>query len=1218
MSCAVKRSPSSRVITSTPLTRPRICGSAVLACIGALVIGSASPAAAATFYVDRANPSCTSSGPNAGSELTPYCTITTAVNQRGVAGNTIIVKPGIYREQVSLTSGAAGSPLILQAAGPGVIVDGSDDYTTASQWTLLSGNVWLASTVTWDPLQVFLDGARTDSSVVDPAALPARSYRWVSGVGLYVNAGGGNPATHQAFIGRRRFGFTLPARSFVTIDGFEVTRTEDRGINMSAGCTNITISRNKISFTNKMGIQAVGGSAIVISSNIVSDANDHGIALISGVTGSTIEDNECFRNALPTARASNGIHLFGCPNNTIRRNNVHDNQDSGIHIQSGSNNCILYLNRSWNNGDHGFDHLIATGTIHVGDVAYGNVRDGFSIEGTSTGTQVHNCIAVNNGVTTSEGNLFVDAASVTGFVSNYNVFWNSAGQPPVKWINQLYPSVAAYVAVSGQDMQTLQADPRFVNAAAGDFHLLPGSPAIDNGNSGAPNWPALDGDGLTRFDVIGIANTGIGSVTYSDRGAFELHVINQAPNGVINTPIGNPTIVAGQNVSFTGTASDPDNTTPLAFLWDFGGGAANFTGEDPGAVVFNTPGRYVVTFTVTDALGLADPTPDTRVVSVTAPTCTNLLANPSFETGTTGWKGVGATIAQVPGGFAGAFACRVTGPASLSSFYIEDSPQTIASSTAGVLYRFGASVRSALSRGRVKISVREYVGGTRIGEKESPQIILSPAWQRLEVAYSPLQPGSKIYFTLKDSPVGLSESFDLDDASICAGPPPAVGPHAALVVTPSAGTAPLPVTANASSSTVVGGSIVSYRFDFGDGTVVGPQPGATAAHTYAAGNWTCTVTVTDNANRTSTATAPISVAVPGVNQAPNGVIDSPSGAVAILAGQTVNFTGTGVDPDNNLPLEFLWNFGGGAANLIVEDPGAVAFNLPGTYTVTLTVRDARGLADPTPDTRVVTVTPPPPATCTANLIANPSFETGTSGWKGVGATIAQVPGGSVGAFACRVTGTASLSSFYMEDSPQTISSSTAGVVYRFAVSVRSDLGLGRVKISAREYVGGVRIGQNESPEVTLSPGWQRLEIAYSPLQPGSKIYFMMKDSPAAPSESFDVDDASICATAGISPAVMSEVEPELGAGTFYAPSVFPNPLVRQGILRFSTTHAGPLQVDLYDVAGRKLRTLFEDANAGAGPHLVPIDERMGLGSGLYFYSIHSVDGLKKGRFLITK
>jgi hypothetical protein len=61
----------------------------------------------------------------------------------------------------------------------------------------------------------------------------------------------------------------------------------------------------------------------------------------------------------------------------------------------------------------------------------------------------------------------------------------------------------------------------------------------------------------------------------------------------------------------------------------------------------------------------------------------------------------------------------------------------------------------------------------------------------------------------------------------------------------------LVVTANAAGSVDTDGTIASYIFDFGDGTVVGPQAEATATHTYGPGAWVATVWVTDNDSTTS-------------------------------------------------------------------------------------------------------------------------------------------------------------------------------------------------------------------------------------------------------------------------------------------------------------------------------------------------------------------------------
>ena len=86
------------------------------------------------------------------------------------------------------------------------------------------------------------------------------------------------------------------------------------------------------------------------------------------------------------------------------------------------------------------------------------------------------------------------------------------------------------------------------------------------------------------------------------------------------------------------------------------------------------------------------------------------------------------------------------------------------------------------------------------------------------------------------------------------------GPTAKLTVSPSSGTAPLAVTADASGSTAGSSPISSYSFNFGDGTTVGPQSGATANHTYQnPGTYTVTVTVTDGNNNTSQATQSVTV-----------------------------------------------------------------------------------------------------------------------------------------------------------------------------------------------------------------------------------------------------------------------------------------------------------------------------------------------------------------------
>jgi PKD repeat protein len=192
--------------------------------------------------------------------------------------------------------------------------------------------------------------------------------------------------------------------------------------------------------------------------------------------------------------------------------------------------------------------------------------------------------------------------------------------------------------------------------------------------------------------------------------------------------------------------------------------------EDPGPVTFSTPGIYTVTLTVTDSLGAADPTPDTRVILVAdAGGGPNLVRNPSFEADTSGWNAYGgATLQRVAGGQEGAFALQITGPAPAAAFGINDSPNWVATTgAAGTRYRFSAWVRAEASPGRARIRVREYLNGVQVGTTSySPFVPLTPAWQLLTVDYVTQAASSTLDVQVLDYPVAPGEVFQTDNISI--------------------------------------------------------------------------------------------------------------------------------------------------------------------------------------------------------------------------------------------------------------------------------------------------------------------------------------------------------------------------------------------------------------------------------------------------------------------
>ncbi len=530
----------------------------VSVCRGALGVGLlavlASSAMSQTYYVDSSVDTC--SATSAGTEADPYCTIAQAMAAHKGPGITIIVKPGIYREQVTVPlAGAAGSPFEFRASGPGVVVDGSDNFADPLLWTPSLGTSFVAVSVNWNPQQVFVDGARLTVTTATPDLMPTNSFRYVIGEGLYVNLGGANPGAHSTLVGHRNYGFNIFSKAFVIIDGFQITRTNDRGINVQNGCSDLVISHNTVSFANSYGIQTVNGQRIVIDGNTVSDCNLHGIGLTAGASGCTVSNNESFRNAHLTIRQANGIFLSAAPGNTLSGNRVHHNQDTGLYWSAGSNNCVSVHNRSWSNGDHGFDHLNTTGVAHVNDIAYSNFIDGFSFEGNSPGGSTYNCIGIENGLANSGSNLWVDAASSVGFTSDHNIFWNSTLLGPVRYVATRYASLADFTLATGHDVHSRQADPLFANPLAGDFGLGYGSPAIDAAHSGVANWPATDVLGTARVDDFRTADTGEGPVTFADIGVLEYLPIDVAP--VVTSP---PQIksLPVLPISFEVTASDAD------------------------------------------------------------------------------------------------------------------------------------------------------------------------------------------------------------------------------------------------------------------------------------------------------------------------------------------------------------------------------------------------------------------------------------------------------------------------------------------------------------------------------------------------------------------------------------------------------------------------------------------------------------------------------------
>ncbi|MCP4002154.1 MAG: PKD domain-containing protein, partial [Gammaproteobacteria bacterium] len=156
-------------------------------------------------------------------------------------------------------------------------------------------------------------------------------------------------------------------------------------------------------------------------------------------------------------------------------------------------------------------------------------------------------------------------------------------------------------------------------------------------------------------------------------------------------------------------------------------------------------------------------------------------------------------------------------------------------------------------------------------------------------------------------------------------------PVAVATADPSvSGYAPLTLNFYGNESYDTDGTIVSYEWNFDDGS--NSSTNVTPTHTYyAPGNYMATLTVTDNDGLTNSATVVITVN----NQAPIAVIlaDPISGTVSF----TVNFDGSGsYDPDapNGTITAYSWDFGDGGSSIIMNP--SHTYNMGGNHTATLT------------------------------------------------------------------------------------------------------------------------------------------------------------------------------------------------------------------------------------------------------------------------------------------
>ena len=683
-------------------------------------------------------------------------------------------------------------------------------------------------------------------------------------------------------------GFSMSNKNWITINGFFVNGTANYGISVFGGSF-VTISNNRVTSagtplngSTKSGIRLTGTTDSLITGNTSDHNSDHGILITTGSTRDRITHNVVFANAREYTRAATGIRLYQAPDNIVDHNVMYGNEDSGVEAYAGSNNTLFYDNVAYNNGDHGIDNNGCTGQRIVANSVYNNVTAGLNVEGGSTGATLANNISVDNGIKSprTHSDIRVESGSTAGTTMDYDLAYVSIADSLLVWNSVTYYTLSSFQTATGQEAHGLQGDPQWANAAGGDFHLTAGSPAIDSGNASLSDEPASDIEGNPRVDDPATLNTGVGVRDFDDRGAYEF----QPPPPVDSPPLAALAVVPGIGTSVTADASgstDTDTTPIASYTFDFGDGTV--VGPQAAATAphtYTSAGSYTVTVTVTDTAGLS-------------------------STAT-------ATVQLLPGDNPPAAAITITptsGPVSLA-VTADASASTDTDATPIASYKF------------------DFGDGTIVG----PQAGATATHTYMSVGtYT-------VTVTVTDS-AGLSSTTSGTVQVVAADKPPT----AAITLTPTSGVVNLAVSANASASTDTDATpIASYKFDFGDGTVLGPQAAPTAAHVFThAGSYIVKVTVTDSAGLSSTASGLVNVtdAPPVANlSASPGSVKAPDTVTAKAGGST--------DTDGTPIANYTFDFGDGtpAVGPQASPTATHVYTIPGSYTVTVTVRDTAGNA----------------------------------------------------------------------------------------------------------------------------------------------------------------------------------------------------------------------------------------------------------------------------------
>ncbi len=567
----------------------------------------------ATFYVSK-----NGTDTNPGTIRSPWLTIQHAANSVS-AGATVYVLGGVYNESVNFpASGTKSAPIKFQSyPGQTAIIDGTGLSVNGAQG--LINIVGKRSHITISGFEI------RDYTTSSENDVPTGVWITGSGTGIHILNNRVHNITTKAEANGNAFGISVYGTSKIPItqlvisgnEVYDLRTGESESVNVDGNVTHFKITNNLVLDNDNIGIDGSGYEGV--------GPVGYDEAMYGEISGNTVYNISGITNpGEGRGYDADGLYCDGCAYVTFERNviiqvdyGIETTSENQVCQENGTewsgpnntgtaargkfpcygryvtvrNNLFYNANACGNsiggyapatkNGGHSngggssYHDVFVNNTLYNNATQPGNYSEGGSTAEFQIQNQVGNAqgdIYENNLVYAGTFNTWIysyapfsPAYPAPPATLNWNLYHSSAGYvegTSIWWGNfSSYPSFSNWQAASGEDANSVNADPLFVHldAAPPNFDTLPNSPAVGAGSTSLPcsvGWCDPEGSSpdsiYGRTDFIGNPRiTGWWPGPSIDIGAYQNTGAAKYNSLIVKLTAGRHTLWPGQSTTLT-------------------------------------------------------------------------------------------------------------------------------------------------------------------------------------------------------------------------------------------------------------------------------------------------------------------------------------------------------------------------------------------------------------------------------------------------------------------------------------------------------------------------------------------------------------------------------------------------------------------------------------------------------------------------------------------